>query len=257
MYKLKVILQLLHFFIKSLWRFFKKLCKIINSSLSSSFSIVTNKYIEKKVSKILLKNKCIEFNFKTNFRLTSGKLSPVYCDCRKLISFTSDRNTIMNFAVKKIKSYSFLDSTSVIAGGESAGIPYASLIAQKLKLPLTYIRKERKKFGKKSQIEGIINSKDKVILVEDLMTDGGSKFNFIKAISEEGAKLNAIFVIFNYGINYDYLIVNGKKIKVIYLSTWKDVIQTMIENELYKKRISRTVIDFLESIGVKNLKFSL
>ena len=219
--------------------------------------VVNSKYIEKRVSGILLKNKCIEFNFKTNFRLTSGKLSPVYCDCRKLISFTSDRNTIMNFAVKKIKSYSFLSSTSVIAGGESAGIPYASLIAQKLKLPLTYIRKERKKFGKKSQIEGIINSKDKVILVEDLMTDGGSKFNFIKAISEEGAKLNAIFVIFNYGINYDYLIVNGKKIKVIYLSTWKDVIQTMIENKLYKTNEIRTVIDFLESIGVKNLKFSL
>ena len=131
------------------------------------------------------------------------------------------------------------------------------MIAQKLKLPLTYIRKERKKFGKKSQIEGIINSKDKVILVEDLMTDGGSKFNFIKAISEEGAKLNAIFVIFNYGINYEYLIVNGKKIKVIYLSTWKDVIQTMIENKLYKTNEIRTVIDFLESIGVKNLKFSL
>lgn len=89
------------------------------------------------------------------------------------------------------------------------------------------------------------------------MTDGGSKFNFIKAISEEGAKLNAIFVIFNYGINYDYLIVNGKKIKVIHLSTWKDVIQTMIENKLYKTKDIRTVIDFLESIGVKNLKFSL
>jgi orotate phosphoribosyltransferase len=89
------------------------------------------------------------------------------------------------------------------------------------------------------------------------MTDGGSKFNFIRAISEVGAKLNAIFVIFNYGINYDYLIVNGKKIKVIYLSTWKDVIQTMIENKLYKTEDIRTVIDFLESIGVKNLKFSL
>ena len=71
------------------------------------------------------------------------------------------------------------------------------------------------------------------------------------------SSLNAIFVIFNYGINYDYLIVNGKKIKVIYLSTWKDVIQTMIENKLYKTEDIRTVIDFLESIGIKNLKFSL
>ena len=111
--------------------------------------MIDSKYIEKRVSKILLKNKCIEFNFKTNFRLTSGKLSPVYCDCRKLISFTSDRNTIMNFAVKKIKSYKFLDSTSVIAGGESAGIPYASLIAQKIKITINLYKKRTKKVWEK------------------------------------------------------------------------------------------------------------
>ena len=131
-----------------------------------------NKIIGKKVSKILLEKKCIEFNFQKKSMLTSGKLSPIYCDCRKLISFTSDRNSIINLAAKKLQSYKFLDSITNIMGGESAGIPYASLLAQKLKLPLTYVRKEKKKFGKKSQIEGIINVNDKVILVEDLMTDG-------------------------------------------------------------------------------------
>ena len=81
--------------------------------------------------------------------LTSGKLSPIYCDCRKLISFTSDRNSIINLAAKKLQSYKFLDSITNIMGGESAGIPYASLLAQKLKLPLTYVRKEKKEIWKK------------------------------------------------------------------------------------------------------------
>ena len=97
-----------------------------------------------------------------------------------------------------------LNSITNIAGGESAGIPYASLLAQKLKLPLSYIRKERKKFGKKSQIEGNIKYNDKVLLVEDLITDGSSKYNFIEAVEEVGGRIKAIFVIFNYGINKEF-----------------------------------------------------
>ncbi len=213
-----------------------------------------NKIIGKKVSKILLEKKCIEFNFQKKFMLTSGKLSPIYCDCRKLISFTSDRNSIINLAAKKLQSYKFLDSITNIMGGESAGIPYASLLAQKLKLPLTYVRKEKKKFGKKSQIEGIINVNDKVILVEDLMTDGGSKRNFVKAIRNVGAKLRAILVIFNYGINNDYLMVNGEKIKIISLATWEDVLEIIVEKKLFKIKDVNEVVKFLKSIGIKNLK---
>ena len=144
--------------------------------------------IEKKISNetasILLKKKCIEFSFKKKFQLTSGRKSIVYCDCRKIISYTNERDKLINFALKKIKLDKTLNSLTNIAGGESAGIPYASLLAQKLKLPLSYIRKERKKFGKKSQIEGNIKYNDKVLLVEDLITDGSSKYNFIEAVEE-------------------------------------------------------------------------
>ena len=100
-----------------------------------------------------------------------------------------------------------------IAGGESAGIPFASFIAQKMNLPLSYIRKEKKKFGKNSQIEGIIKPSEKVLLIEDLMTDGGSKIKFIESILEVKAKIKTIFVIFNYGINIDYFEFKRKKLK--------------------------------------------
>ena len=214
--------------------------------------------IEKKISNetasILLKKKCIEFSFKKKFQLTSGRKSIVYCDCRKIISYTNERDKLINFALKKIKLDKTLNSLTNIAGGESAGIPYASLLAQKLKLPLSYIRKERKKFGKKSQIEGNIKYNDKVLLVEDLITDGSSKYNFIKAVEEVGGRIKAIFVIFNYGINKEFLEYNGKKIKIISLAKWEDVINILkLKNIFPQKKIS-SIVNFLSSMGIKNLK---
>ena len=214
--------------------------------------------IEKKISSetanILLKKKCIEFSFKRKFQLTSGRKSIVYCDCRKIISYTNERDKLINFALKKIKLDKTLNSLTNIAGGESAGIPYASLLAQKLKLPLSYIRKERKKFGKKSQIEGNIKYNDKVLLVEDLITDGSSKYNFIEAVEEVGGRIKAIFVIFNYGINKEFLEYNGKKIKIISLAKWEDVLNILKLKNIFPQKEISSIVNFLTSMGIKNLK---
>ena len=214
--------------------------------------------IEKKISNetagILLKKKCIEFSFKKKFQLTSGRKSIVYCDCRKIISYTNERDKLINFALKKIKLDKTLNSLTNIAGGESAGIPYASLLAQKLKLPLSYIRKERKKFGKKSQIEGNIKYNDKVLLVEDLITDGSSKYNFIEAVEEVGGRIKAIFVIFNYGINKEFLEYNGKKIKIISLAKWEDILNILKLKNIFPQKEISSIVNFLTSMGIKNLK---
>ena len=214
--------------------------------------------IEKKISNetasILLKKKCIEFSFKKKFQLTSGRKSIVYCDCRKIISYTNERDKLISFALKKIKLDKTLNTLTNIAGGESAGIPYASLLAQKLKLPLSYIRKERKKFGKKSQIEGNIKNNDKVLLVEDLITDGSSKYNFIEAVEEVGGRIKAIFVIFNYGINKEFLEYNGKKIKIISLAKWEDVLNILKLKNIFPQKEISSIVNFLSSMGIKNLK---
>ena len=214
--------------------------------------------IEKKISNetagILLKKKCIEFSFKKKFQLTSGRKSIVYCDCRKIISYTNERDKLISFALKKIKLDKTLNTLTNIAGGESAGIPYASLLAQKLKLPLSYIRKERKKFGKKSQIEGNIKYNDKVLLVEDLITDGSSKYNFIEAVEKVGGRIKAIFVIFNYGINKEFLEYNGKKIKIISLAKWEDVLNILKLKNIFPQKEISSIVNFLSSMGIKNLK---
>ena len=119
----------------------------------------------------------------------------VYCDCRKIISYPKERNILINFAVRKIRDDKSLKDLSNISGGESAGIPFGSFIAQKIKLPLCYIRK-KKGFGKNSQIEGIMNNRDKVLLVEDLITDGGSKINFLNALSQVKAEVRVNFCNF-------------------------------------------------------------
>ena len=213
---------------------------------------------ENKISsysaKILVETKCVDISLKKKFKLTSGRESPIYCDCRRIISFPKQRDQLINFAIKKIQSECSLEKINNIAGGESAGIPFASFISQKTNHPLSYIRKEKKKFGKNSQIEGIIKPKENVLLVEDLMTDGGSKINFIKAILKTGANISAIFVIFNYGINLDYFIINKKKIKIIYLATWKDVIEEYVKKKSLTKKDRELIQEFLYSIGVKNLK---
>ena len=170
-----------------------------------------NKKISSETAKILIETKCVDISLKKKFVLTSGKKSPIYCDCRRLISFPAQRKSIINFAVQKLNNESICKNLQNIAGGESAGIPFASFISQKMNLPLSYIRKEKKKFGKNSQIEGIIKPFENVLLVEDLMTDGGSKIKFIESILDVKANIKAIFVVFNYGINLEYIEVKKKK----------------------------------------------
>ena len=203
-------------------------------------------------AEILLDLKCINFSPKKQFKLTSGKKSPIYCDCRRLISFPKEMKTITNLAVKKIKSLNNLKKISNIAGGESAGIPFATLIASKLNLPMTYIRKEKKKFGKNSQIEGVIKPKENVILVEDLMTDGGSKLRFFQALENARCDTKVLFVIFNYGIIEKNFKFKKKKISLISLTNWNAVLKVARKKKIINEKDIMIINDFLKSIGVKN-----
>ena len=210
------------------------------------------KNISEEAAEILIDLKCINFSPKKQFKLTSGKKSPVYCDCRRIISFPEEREKLIDFGLSKLKEKSKFKKISNIAGGESAGIPFAAFIAQKLNLPMTYIRKEKKKFGKNSQIEGLLNQKDNVLLAEDLMTDGGSKLKFLDAIEKLGANVNGIFVIFNYGIIKDYYLFKKKKIDVISLTNWSHVLYVASRKKILKNDEVKIVESFLEKMIVKS-----
>ena len=187
-------------------------------------SKVKIKNSRQKIADILLSIGCVNINFKNKFTLTSGKKSPVYVDCRKLVSFPKEREIIINEMSKQIKSK--YKNQIIVAGGETAGIPYSSYISQKLKLPMVYIRKKPKGFGKGKIIEGEFKKKSKSILIEDMATDGGSKIHFINSMRKAELSVRDIFVIFFYDI-YPSAKANMKKMRVNlnYLASWKDILE--------------------------------
>ena len=179
---------------------------------------------KQKVADLLLRIGSVNINFKKQFTLTSGKKSPVYVDCRKLISYPEERNVIINEMAKQIrKKYK---NTVLLAGGETAGIPYSSFLCQKLKLPMIYVRKQPKGFGKGKLIEGNFKSKSSSILIEDMATDGGSKIHFIQSMRKSKLIVKDIFVIFFYDI-YPSAKKNIKKMNVNlnYLTSWNEILE--------------------------------
>ncbi len=202
---------------------------------------------QEKIANLLLSIGCVNINFKKQFTLTSGKKSPVYVDCRKLISFPKERELIINEMSKQIKS-KYKDNSTIIAGGETAGIPYSSFLCQKMKYPMIYIRKSPKGFGKGKLIEGEFKKNTQSILVEDMATDGGSKLHFIKALRQNKLKVNDIYVVFYYGI-YPKAKKNISKMKVNlnYLTSWRDIL-TISPNYISDKD-HKNLKNYLESIS--------
>ena len=187
-----------------------------------------------EVARILIDIESVKFSFENPFTLTSGHKSPVYIDCRKIISYTKERNKILEYAEQYLIQNKL--SFEILAGGETAGIPYASFLAERLQKPMIYIRKKPKEFGINQQIEGDFTVNQKAILIEDLATDGGSKVNFIKAMRKFNIKISDIFVIFYYDI-FDILKtpLAALDIKMHYLCTWKNIINIVQKNEILSK----------------------
>jgi len=177
------------------------------------------------VADILLEIKAVNFRPEQPYTLTAGWASPVYIDCRKLISYPRARRKITDLARIEIEESVGHESLDAVAGGETAGIPYAAWISDALMLPMQYVRKKPKGFGRMAQIEGDLSEGQKVILVEDLASDGGSKLLFVNALRTAGAQCDHCFVVFFYGAfpgALDSLAKEG--ITMHYLCTWHDVL---------------------------------
>ncbi|GFE51645.1 orotate phosphoribosyltransferase [Roseobacter cerasinus] len=156
--------------------------------------------IARLTARMLLEIKAVHFNASDPFILASGLPSPTYIDCRKLISYPRIRSTLMDFLTVTVMRNAGFEAFDNIAGGETAGIPFAAMVAERMGLPMTYVRKKPKGYGKGARIEGDMHDGQRVLLVEDLTTDGGSKLSFVDAIRETGATCGHTAVIFYYGI---------------------------------------------------------
>jgi len=183
---------------------------------------------------MLLEIGAITFNAETPFTHASGKQAPTYVDCRKLISFPRIRSTLMDFLTVTIMREAGFEAFDNIAGGETAGIPFAALVAERMALPMTYVRKKPKGYGKNARIEGVMTEGQRVLLVEDLTTDGGSKLSFVDAIRETGATCSATAVIFYYGIFEGVeKSLSDHGVQLLHLCTWWDVLEEAKKRKAY------------------------
>ena len=198
------------------------------------------------IAEKLIDIESVKFSFENHFTLTSGLKSPVYVDCRKIISFIDERELIMNEALNYFKKNNI--QFDLLAGGETAGIPYAAIISEKIKKPMVYIRKKPKGFGQNQQIEGHFKEKEKAILIEDLATDGGSKVVFVEAMRKAGLIVNDIFVIFYYDIfNLENSVLSKLNVNIHSLCTWKDIISVIEKKNSYKENDIKNLKKFLSN----------
>lgn len=155
-----------------------------------------NKEIAVKVAKCLLQINAVKLSPQNPFTWASGLRSPIYCDNRLVLSYPAARKFIIDcFRIKALA----LPEVNYLAGVATAGIPHATLLAERLNLPMVYVRAKAKGHGRQNRIEGRLEEGAKVLVIEDLISTGGSSISAIEALREAGAEVVATMAIFTYG----------------------------------------------------------
>jgi orotate phosphoribosyltransferase len=207
--------------------------------------------LSRKVAEMLLSTQSIAVYKDKPFVFVSGRISPVYIDCRKLLSFAAEREYIVTALAQMAETDIGLNNIDVVAGGETAGIPYASFVSHIIKKPMIYIRKQPKGYGGTKQIEGILEAGQRVLMVEDLITDGLSKMRFNIGIRGAGAKMTHCLCVFDYAsdrLNLHEGKINLAKngIALHVLANWDDVLDTGLSKSYFTENSSRQILDFLK-----------
>ena len=207
-----------------------------------------NSFIAEMTAKMMLEVKAVHFSEGKPFVFTSGWASPVYIDCRKLISYPRVRSTLIDFATATIVRDVGFEQFDTVAGGETAGIPYAAWIADRLSLPMQYVRKKPKGFGRDAQIEGALAEGARVLLVEDLTTDGGSKLKFAEAVARTGANVTDAFAVFYYDIFPDTpRKLEAAGMRLHHLATWWDILAVVKKTNAFTPDVIADVEAFLNA----------
>ncbi len=199
-------------------------------------------------ARILLEIKAVNFRPEEPYTFTSGWKSPVYIDCRRIIYFPRARAKICALGVEKIGRHVGYETIEAVAGGETAGIPFAAWIADRMMAPMAYVRKKPKGFGRNALIEGDVPEGLRTLLVEDLTTDGQSKIQFAQALRDAGAIVNHAFVVFFYGVfpgSFETLA--RMDIQLHHLCTWWDVLEACKDRPYFDEGALAEVRRFLEN----------
>lgn len=207
---------------------------------------MTHKYTSdsesRTVAAALLDAGCVSARTDEPFRLPSGWASPVYIDCRRLISFPSLRRDLIRRAQARLSDAGALENVRSVVGGEASGIALAAWLADALDLPLQYVRKKQ---AGQSQIEGVLEPGAKVLLVDDMMAGGQSKLRFCQALQAAGARVEDLFIVFDYGTFPTEKLLDPLGVKVHALANWHDVLQVATERNVFSSEVLDELAEFL------------
>ncbi len=203
-----------------------------------------------RVAEALIDAGAIQIRPDDPFRLASGRLSPVYVDVRRIISFPGPRRAVIDGLVQAAQDAIGLEAFETLAGGETAGIPFAAFLALELDRPLVYVRKHPKGYGRSQQIEGHLDEAVRVLLVEDLVTDGGSKLAFQRGIVDAGAQIDQCLCVFEYfseraDLNEARSHLHEQGLRLISLTNWDELLAVLSARGRLRDEVYDAVLAFL------------
>ncbi|HLS06739.1 MAG TPA: orotate phosphoribosyltransferase [Bacillota bacterium] len=185
--------------------------------------------MNKIVAKDLIQIQAVQINPDNYFTWTSGIKSPIYCDNRLTMSYPKVRQHIVEAFTKMVNDLSV--QPDVIAGCATAGIPHAAWLADALDLPMVYVRSDHKSHGKQNKIEGHFNKGDRILVVEDLISTGGSSIDTALALREAGAQVTDVFAIFSYGLQRAAENFKQANLEVQTITSFAEIVQMLQDEE--------------------------
>jgi orotate phosphoribosyltransferase len=203
--------------------------------------MIFNNNTAQQTAELLLQINAIKLETKNHFTWASGWKSPIYCDNRVILSFPAVRNYIKDEFVKQIQAK--FGRPDVIAGVATGAIGIGILVAEAMGLPFVYVRPEAKKHGRQNQVEGFLQKGQSVIVVEDLISTGGSSLMAVEALRNEGANVKGMAAIFTYGFPISEEKIAAAKLDVYTLSNYENLIEKAVE----KKYVSEVELETLKS----------
>lgn len=192
----------------------------------------TNEVAE-NVAKSLLQVKAVKLSPNKAFQWASGWNSPIYCDNRLILSYPQIRTYIRQEFVKMIQEE--VGHIDLIAGVATGGIAIGALVAQDLGLPFAYVRSSQKGHGLTNQIEGVVESGQRVVVIEDLISTGGSSMKAVEALREAGCNVKALIAIFNYGFEVARKRFEDAKCRMLSLSDYDALIEFAMNSDYIPK----------------------
>lgn len=181
-----------------------------------------------KVAQMLLQIEAIKLRANNPFTWSSGWKSPIYCDNRLSLSFPDIRTAIKEGLVQVIREN--FAAAEAIAGVATAGIPQGALVAEAMQLPFAYVRPKPKDHGMENLIEGRVSKGQKVVVIEDLVSTGGSSLKAVEALRKEGAHVLGMVSIFNYGFDIATRNFHDADVSLVSLSDFSHLLTIAVEN---------------------------